>query len=85
MEVILERVNPLLKRKEVVVELVAESNPGFAIVLKEISGKFKADEGSIAVLKVDGNFGRNKFRVEAHIYDSEELKNKTEPKKKEKK
>jgi ribosomal protein S24E len=85
MNVVKEFENDLLKRKEVVVTLESESNPGFERSVKEVAGHFKVDESEVVVRRVGSSFGNDEFVVEAFVYDSAEQKDKIEPKKKEKK
>ena len=77
--------NNLLKRRELVVILNKDSNPGFEIVKKEVARKFKADEGLVVLKNVKGEFGSGEFRVDAFIYEDKESMERIEPKKKEKK
>ena len=76
--------NKLMKRKEVEILIECDSNPGFANAMKEIVKHFKANEEQVVVKKISSSFGRNKFKIEANIYDSVKDKMELEPKKKEK-
>jgi len=64
--------NDLLKRKEISFIQEAEKNPGFDEMRKKISTDFKKDEDAIDVYGVKGSFGSNKFKIDAHVYDSKE-------------
>lgn len=77
--------NDLLKRTEIEAVVEAGKNPGFEAMQKEIAEKMKASEDLVVVRHIRGHFGRDKFLVEAFIYDSLEFKNATEPKPKIKK
>lgn len=85
MNVVKELRNELLKRKEI--EALGEygSNPGFETVKKDVAGHFKASEDSVVVKSVHGHFGSSQYLIDAMVYDSADLKDKIEPKKKEKK
>jgi ribosomal protein S24E len=72
--------NSLLHRREVVVSMQSESNPGFANALKMISEQFKTPEDQIALKAVRSKFGAHDFLIEAFIYDSPEHRNRIEPK-----
>jgi ribosomal protein S24E len=85
MEILSESRNELLKRTEVLASLESKGNPGIAGVAKLVAEKFKAAENQVAVKTVEGQFGTGMFLINAFVYDSEDIKNKTEPKKKEKK
>ncbi len=85
MEVIKQLRNDLMKRTEIELVISESSNPGFAESAKKVSEKFKAEEDRIAVKKVNSSFGKNKFVIEANVYDSAKDMIHLEPKKKEKK
>ena len=77
--------NELLKRNEVKVVVTAEKNPGLANAGKMIAEQFKSKEENVVVKELKSKFGRDSFLIDAFIYDSQEQKNRIEPKKKEKK
>lgn len=79
-----ETKNKLMRRREVEIIIECDSNPGFANALKEIVKHFKANEEQVVVKRISSSFGRNKFGIEANIYDSAKDKMELEPKKKEK-
>jgi ribosomal protein S24E len=74
--------NDLLNRREVVVLLDSESNPGFENVTKLLAEKFKSDVAHVVVKGIRNNYGSKEFVIESFIYDSAEHKHKTERKKK---
>lgn len=76
--------NNLLKRREVVFSLEADSNPGFANVQKAAVEKLKVPEENIVVKKIKNNFGSREFIIEVFVYDSKAQKDLIEPRKKEK-
>ena len=73
-KIISQEKNPFLERKEMVLEIKNETTPSFDEVKTEI-GK---DAELIVVKKVNTNFGRQVFMVEAVVYDSKEAKDKVE-------
>ena len=85
MKTISELQNKLLKRKEVVVEIESEKNPGYEAVKGLIANQFKADVENIVVKTLKGHFGSNLVTVDAVIYSSKEDKENVERKPKVKK
>lgn len=77
--------NGLLKRRELIVNLKSESNPGMQGAIKAIAAGFKSEEDKVAVKKIDSQFGSDNFIITAFIYDSVESKTRIEPKIKQKK
>ena len=66
--------NPFLSREELILEIESEKTPTFEEIKKEIG----SDENLIVVKRVNSNFGKQKFSVEAVVYDSTEAKEKIE-------
>ena len=85
MNIIKDFKNDLLKRRELIVEIEAEQNPGIEYSKEEIVKRFKADKNLVIIKRVGSSFGSNKFKIESFIYDSAEIRDKVEPKIKEKK
>jgi ribosomal protein S24E len=85
MEIIDNRENTLLNRKEVKLQVEAVGNLGFSGAEKVVAEEFKAKEDVIAVRNIYSNFGSGKFLIEAFIYGSKEHKELIEPKPKKKK
>ena len=85
MEIIVDKKNELLKRRELKVVINVDSNPGYAGASKVISEEFKSPEENVVIKTLKSKFGRDTFLIDAFIYDSLEDKNKIEPKPKEKK
>lgn len=77
--------NFLLGRKEVLFEMTSEKNPTFEEAKGEIAKELKVDKDLVVIRKIQGNFGKDSFSVEASIYDSKENLEKVEGKKEEKK
>lgn len=80
MKILREFKNDLLKRKEIMLEMDAASNPGIAAISKLVAEHFKTDEKHVAVKKIGSEFGESRFVVNAFVYDSHEAKIKMEPK-----
>jgi len=76
--------NDLLGRREIIVVVEAEKNPGIEAVKEMISSELKADKELIVVKKLEGHYGKSVFDVEAFIYNSKEEKESVEPKPKKK-
>jgi len=85
MEIISEKKNNLLKRKEILAVITSESNPGFENSKRKIAEKFKTDVEKIAIKSLKNNFGTNDFIINAFIYESTQDKEYVEPKPKAKK
>lgn len=79
MNVIKDFRNNLLKRKELIISIDAESNPGLEKVKQECVDYFSAAADNIVVKSIKGKFGRRNFVAEVFVYDSIENKNKIEP------
>lgn len=83
--VIKEDKNALFGRREVELEIKSDSTPSKADALKEVATKLGVAEDSVVIKVINGKFGSQVFDTVAFVYDSTELKEKVEPKKKEKK
>ena len=68
--------NDLLKRREIIAEIESEKGLSYDEVRKLISEKSRKAEENIDVRRVNGNFGKKVFIIEAYIYDSNEDLNK---------
>jgi len=84
MEILTDKDNFLLKRREVKFVIEADKNPSFEEAGFLIAKDFNAHADHIAVKEVNGKFGRNTFLIKAFIYANKDDKAKFE-KKKEKK
>ena len=84
MEIIEDKQNELLSRREVKILVSSEKNPGFPEASKAVAEQFKAIEELISVRGIRGKFGRDTFLITARIYKNKEDKENLE-KKKEKK
>ena len=84
MNILEEKENNLLNRKEVKIIVETAKNPSFQEAENWIAEKFKAEKELIVIKGIKGKFGRNTFLITSFIYKSKEAKEKLE-KKKEKK
>ncbi|MCW8966176.1 MAG: hypothetical protein OQK82_05770 [Candidatus Pacearchaeota archaeon] len=69
-EVIEDKRNDLFNRKEIKFEVEADVTPSKEEMLRLISERFKADSENVAINKIEGKFGVQKFLVSASVYDS---------------
>ena len=72
--IISQEKNPFLKREEFVVKIESNGSPT-EDVAKDAIGK---DKDLTVIKKINSNFGRNSFVIEAVVYDSAEDKEKVE-------
>lgn len=73
-EIIKQEKNPFLKREEFILQISSEATPTEADVKAEL-GK---DETLTVVKKINTNFGRSSFLVEAVVYETANDKEKIE-------
>ncbi len=83
MQILEDKENFLMNRREMRVVVEAEKNPSYEQATNMISQEFKADKENIVIKQVKGKFGRNTFLISAFIYKTKEDKERFEPKKKE--
>lgn len=76
MDVILDKKNDLLKRREVKVIIHSSGNPGYEGARKAVDEQFKAKPEVTVINTLKSKFGRDTFLIDAFIYDSEEDRNK---------
>ena len=72
--------NKLFKRKEIQVDLEADSVPKTVDVIKMISEKFSTPVENITISDILGKFGSQTFTVRANVYESREALEGTEAK-----
>ena len=73
LEVIQDRKNPLLNRRELDIIIAYESGtPKRDEVREEISKKFEVEKDRIIIEKMESLFGANKAKAHVHIYDTVE-------------
>lgn len=71
MELIEEKQNQLLNRKELKLNISElKSPPSMDVARKMVSEKFSVPEENIHINKIAGKFGSNGFTVLANIYNS---------------
>ena len=73
MEIIKDIRNELFKRRELVLEVESDKNPGFQETKKKISEELGISEENADVYGIKGSFGSHKFIVKVNIYDSKEI------------
>ncbi|OGJ21195.1 hypothetical protein A3K73_06985 [Candidatus Pacearchaeota archaeon RBG_13_36_9] len=78
MEIIEDKQNELLRRRELKIITDAGKNPSMEDAVRLIAEHFKADEENIVVKSIRGKFGRKTFLIVASIYTNKEDKEKTE-------
>lgn len=73
-----EKENKLLNRKEIKIVVESEKAPSEKEVIDFISNEKKADKELIKVDRIKGKFGRRTFLLELKIYNSKENMDKVE-------
>ena len=84
-KIIEDKKNELFSRREIVFELEVDVTPSKADALKIVVEQTKAPEDFIVVKNVLGKFGSKVFKIVAFVYDSKEIKEEIEPRRKGKK
>jgi len=74
LKIVKQEKNPFLEREELTLEITNKVAPS----LEEVKTELKKDPELTVVKKVNTNFGRQTFIVEAVVYDNKEAKNKVE-------
>lgn len=82
LKIIQEKENPVFKRKGVTIEIHSNKVPSKEEVTELIAKKFSVEKNLIAIEKIQGKFGSYSILVSAKIYNSEQDKDKIEPKSK---
>ena len=82
MEIIKEKENPFLHRKELNILIECEKTPSSKQVLELIAANKGASEDAICIDKINQKFGERKAACYVKIYENKEFKEKFEPKKK---
>ena len=73
LEIIEDRKNPLLGRREIEVIIIYESGtPKREEVREEIAKRYNVEKERVIIEKMESLFGAKKARVHIHIYDSAE-------------
>lgn len=73
-KVIKQEKNPFLQREEIILEITSGSAPNEA----EAKAQIGKDEALTVIKKINTNFGRQTFLVEAVVYSNAEAKEKVE-------
>ena len=73
-----EEQNPLFNRKEIIAMVKAESLPTRQEVIKSLSEKYSVPDNALRVLDIKGKFGDKEFTIRAHVYSSNEERDKYE-------
>jgi len=76
MNVLEEKNNPVMHRKEFIVEIEAEKVPSKIEAIKIISEQSKKPEENIIIERIDTNFGSKKFKINALVYEDSKSKEK---------
>ena len=76
LEIIEQKENPLLHRKELLILVEHNSVPSKKEVAKDISEKTKSPEENIIVEKIIGDFGSHTFKITAKVYKDHNSKEK---------
>ena len=86
MKIISEKNNPLLSRRELLIEIdFPDKTPTKVEVKKQLAEAQKVDEKVIVVIDIIGVYGDRKAKVTAFIYENEKALKEIEPKEKKKK
>jgi len=73
-EIVNQSKNPFMEREEYTLKITNDVAPSF----EEVKQELKKDADLTVVKKINTNFGRQTFIVEAVVYDNAEAKNKVE-------
>lgn len=74
-----EKKNPLFHRTEIKASIETEITPKITEIAEAFSKKLSVPLANIVVKNIYGSFGSKIFKINASIYDSQEAKEKTEP------
>lgn len=80
-----EKANPLLKRRELKISIVSNIAPKIQEAATIIADKLSIPLEAVKIRKIQGRFGSNNFIILSNVYLSKEDKDKIEPKQKAKK
>jgi small subunit ribosomal protein S24e len=80
-EVVEERYNPLIRRRELVLRVFhgGEGTPSRGLLKKAIASLYNADLNTVYIRSIKTEYGMCASRVEVHIYDSPERARAFEP------
>ncbi len=74
MKIIKQEKNPFLEREDLIFEIESKATPSF----DEVKTELGRDTNLTVIKKINTNFGRQKFLIEAVVYDNIEAKEKIE-------
>jgi ribosomal protein S24E len=80
--IIEEKENKVLKRKEIKAEINAQKVPNREEISELIAKKFSVEKQAVVIENINGKFGSSVFLIYAKIYSSIQDKEKIEPKSK---
>ena len=78
LKIIKEEQNPLFNRKEIIASLSSDSSPKKQEVVDYLSKKYSVPLNALRVLNIKGAFGTKEFTIRAHIYPSNDERDKYE-------
>jgi ribosomal protein S24E len=78
LNILQENKNPLFNRKEIQGIIKSDICPNKLDVLQKLSEQFSVIPEAIRVLGIKGVFGTKEFKLDAHVYDSKEERDKVE-------
>ncbi len=85
LKIVKKDIKKLVERTEVYAEASEKKTPSNIEVQEAIVKELGKDKELVVVKRINQDYGRNKEKILAYVYDSLESKKKFEPKKKEKK
>ncbi len=80
-EIIEEKYNPLIKRREVYIKLshIGKGTPSRGLVRKAVAEHYSTEIDRVYVRKIESEYGWGVTNIEVHIYDSPERAKMFEP------
>ncbi len=80
-EVVEERYNPLIKRKEVVIRIahIGKSTPSRGLIRMEVAKYYNVEVDRTYIRKIETEYGMGVSKIYVHIYDSVERAKEFEP------
>src|SRR3989344_4612254 len=80
MNILEDKQNPFLNRRELKFLIEADKNPALSEVAETLSTKLETEKDAIEIKKIKGKFGRNTFLISAFVYTNKEERKKFETK-----
>jgi len=78
LNIIQEKENPLLDRKEVKILVESKITPNYKETRKILSEKFNINKENIKINSIKGKYGLSEFIISANLYKTKEIKNSIE-------